>query len=78
MPTVECPQAPGQARFHVKACYRREIANRFGSVYVTSSLCKRREIAGRSMFAPVAITPGEVLVFTWPAIPLDDSWVEPD
>ena len=75
MAAAVCPQVPGNTRFQVKKSYRAEIANRFGSVYTSSELRRRRP--DDSLFAPVSTSPGGIAVFTWPPIRLEESWLEP-
>lgn len=77
MPHDVRPHTPPATQFRVKAAYRGFVAERFGVMYAHAKLA-RRELAHEHAphYAPVALTPGYVRVFTWPAIELRREWLE--
>ena len=77
MELLNSPHAPGLLKFKVRQRHRAEIANRFGQIYASAVLCRRGEDAKGALYAPVTMGPGEIPVYTWPAVHLDEAWLEP-
>ena len=70
------PHTPALERYRVKAGFKDFISRRFGVLYAHASLSRRASRASASVFAPVAVGPGGIPVFSWPAVELRDDWLE--
>ena len=70
------PHSPSHPRFRVKTDYRSLVAERFGVMYAHADLSQRDEGPEYPRFAPVTLTPGDVPVFTWPAVEMRREWLE--
>lgn len=70
------PYSPSFPRFRVKAAYRSFVTERFGVMYAHAELSRRGEGETHPLYAPVTLMPGDVMVFTWPAIEMRREWLE--
>lgn len=69
--------APQTGRRRVRAEFRTVIGQRYGAIYTRYPLALRRVTGSGSFFAPIIDGPGNVPVFFWPAVLMDENWLEP-
>ena len=72
------PHAPRLDRAIVRAQFRTMVAQQYGDVYTRFPLSLRRSNMHGSFYAPIVHTPGNVPVFFWPAVLIDETWLEPE
>ena len=73
---VSHPFSPMGGLVRVRREYRKAVANKYGEFYATTNLAFRERKGEELLFAPVAVAPGNVVTFIWPAEPIDVEWVE--
>ena len=72
----EHPFTPTGARVQVRKEYQAAVSRRFGALYALSTLALRTHGDSGAYYAPVAIGPGGIAVFMWPAARLEEDWIE--
>ena len=60
----------------VRQEFREVVANLYGVFYASSNLALRERKGKELLFAPVAVAPGNIVTFIWPAEPLNVDWIE--
>ena len=71
------PFCPAGSLMQVRIEFRSRVASALGEMYALSALAIRNFEDGRPRYASVMSAPGNVLVFTSPAMELRDEWIEP-
>lgn len=70
------PFSPMGGLVRVRPEYRATVATAYGEQYVCSKLALRERRGEQRLYAPVAIGPGNIACFTWPAAAMDTEWIE--
>ncbi len=76
MPESGHPHSPSGPLFRVRHGFRGGVGQRFGVMYANACLSRREDEDGRALYAPIAIFPGDVPVFSWPAVEMRTEWLE--
>ena len=76
MTEAEHPFSPMGGLVRVRREYWNAVARRHGKFYASSNLALRERRGKELLFAPVAVAPGNIVTFIWPAEPLNVDWVE--
>ena len=70
------PFSPMGGLVRVRQEFRAAVANQYGEFYASTNLALRERKGEELLFAPVAVGPGNVVMFIWPAEPIDANWME--
>ena len=71
------PHAPRLDQAVVRPEFRDAVAQKYGEMYTRYPLSLRRSNMHGTFYAPIVHTPGNVPVFSWPAVLIDKEWLEP-
>lgn len=73
---IDHPFSPMGGLVRVRPEYRVAVAAVHGELYAYSKLALRERRGEQLLYAPVAIGPGDIASFIWPAAEMNIEWIE--